>query len=346
MGRKKPIRTAVIGLGRAGWSIHVAAIRPRTDFVLTAVVDPDDARLKEARDEFGCETYPTLKDCLRHSDAELVVVATQSKDHAPMSIQALRSGRHAMTEKPMAVNSREADRMIAAAKKAKRLVTVHQNYRVSPLFLHLKEVLAKGWIGTPFQIRCTISGGFTRRNDWQTLMKYGGGTINNTGTHFLDQALQLAGGGPVDWVKSDLQHRVYAGDAEDHARLWVKMANGLLVDMEVSGASAIKQPMWWMLGTCGSLVCDGQTTQVRYFDPKKVKPRRVVDSHQVSHRSYNVGETLPWKEKTMPVKSRTTVDFYGRLYASIREGAPLLVDPADIRLMTHVIERAKRGTGF
>ena len=346
MARKRPIRTAVVGLGRAGWNIHVGAIRPRKDFTLGAVVDPDDKRVKEAQDEFGCETYHTLKDCLANSDAELVIVATQSKDHAPMSVQALRAGRHVMVEKPMATNTREADRMIAAAKKAKRVLTVHQQHRVNPIFLHLKEVLASKIIGTAFQIKCTIAGGFSRRNDWQTLKKYGGGVVNNTGTHFIDQALQLGGGGPVRWVKSDMQHRVYAGDAEDHGRLWVKLENDILVDMEISGISAIKQPMWWILGTCGSLVCDGQTTHLRYFNPKRLKPRRAIDSHMVSHRSYTVGETLPWKEKEIPVKAKTKVDLYGRLYDSIRNRKALLVEPASIRLMTHVIEQSRRGTGF
>ena len=345
MAKKRPIRTAVVGLGRAGWNIHVGAIRPRKDFVVAAVVDPDDARVAEAQAEFGCETYHTLKDCLKHSDAELVIVASQSTDHGPMSIQALRAGRHVMTEKPMAMTAREADRMIAAAMKAKRILTVHQQHRVNPIFLHLGKTLASGIIGDVFQVKCTISGGFSRRNDWQTLKKYGGGVVNNTGTHFLDQALQLAGGGPVAWVKSDMQRRVYPGDAEDHGRVWAKMKNGILVDLEVSGISAMKQPMWWVLGTCGALVCDGQTTQLRYFNPKRLKPRQVIDSHQVSHRSYSVGEDLHWKEKTVPVKAKA-ISFYDRLYASIRERKALLVDPAGIRMMTDVIERAKRGTGF
>ena len=50
----KPITYGVVGLGRAGWNIHIAQLRDRLDARIVTVVDPDGERRKEAVQEFGC----------------------------------------------------------------------------------------------------------------------------------------------------------------------------------------------------------------------------------------------------------------------------------------------------
>ena len=54
------IRYAVVGLGRAGWGIHVHQLRGRADAKITAVVDPVKERRDEAVAEFGCAAYTSL----------------------------------------------------------------------------------------------------------------------------------------------------------------------------------------------------------------------------------------------------------------------------------------------
>ena len=51
----KVLRCAVIGLGRIGWQFHIPQIVEREGFVLTAVVDPDESRQKEAQEQFGAK---------------------------------------------------------------------------------------------------------------------------------------------------------------------------------------------------------------------------------------------------------------------------------------------------
>ena len=77
-----PIRYGVAGLGRSGWNIHVANIRPRDDAELAAVVDPLQQRRQEAEAEFGCETYEELSQMLDQEDIDVIVVDTPSAFHA------------------------------------------------------------------------------------------------------------------------------------------------------------------------------------------------------------------------------------------------------------------------
>lgn len=73
MNSVRPIMTAVIGLGRAGWDIHVRMLRDRSDYRIVEVVDVMPERLKEARSELGCRTFRDFKEFLQASEAELVV---------------------------------------------------------------------------------------------------------------------------------------------------------------------------------------------------------------------------------------------------------------------------------
>src|SRR6202035_812029 len=100
-----PVRVAIAGLGRAGWSIHAMGLKPREGFKIVAAIDREADRLKEAETTFpGCRGYKEWSDFLNEPNgAELVIVATQSSLHGPMAIEALNAGLHVMVEKPMAL---------------------------------------------------------------------------------------------------------------------------------------------------------------------------------------------------------------------------------------------------
>src|ERR1051325_1237811 len=268
MREVKPIKVAVVGLGRAGWDIHVRRMRGRPEFQITAIADFEEARRNEAKAEFACATFHDYRSLLKSADAELVVVASQSSTHAEISIAALKSGRHVVVEKPMATSVKDAQRMTAACRAARKNLFVHQNYRYLPDSRHVMEVVRSGKpIGDVFEIRIRNLG-FARRNDWQTLKKYGGGVLNNAGPHFVDIALQLLES-PLKDLWSDLQLITDAGDTEDHVKLLLRGKNGRVVDIELCTSCAFPEPKWTLLGSNGTLVSDGKTSQVKRFDPAK-----------------------------------------------------------------------------
>src|SRR5437667_5794902 len=112
MSNTDPIRYAVVGLGRAGWDIHIHQLRGRADARIVAVIDPVEQRRKQAAEEFGCKTYTSLAKMLKQDDVEVVIVATPSVDHGRDTKKSLRAGKHVIVEKPMAMSLAEADSMI------------------------------------------------------------------------------------------------------------------------------------------------------------------------------------------------------------------------------------------
>jgi predicted dehydrogenase len=335
-----PIKVGVVGLGRAGWHIHVDRMRGDERFQIAAVSDLQEERLKEAADEFGCATFKSLDELLQGSDCEVVVIASQSADHAPHTIAALQAGKHVVVEKPMSLNTTEADQMIEAAKQSGKKLFVHQNYRYLPDVRHIQEIIQSGLLGRVFEIRIRALG-FRRRNDWQTLQKHGGGNLNNTCPHYIDAALLMLES-PVARLFTDLQLTTDVGDADDHTKIVFKGQNGRVIDLEVSTSCAFSEPKWTVLGTAGTLRSDGETSEIKYFDPAELQPLEVVDAVAAQGRKYGNEDVLPWKEETRPSVGEVPTDFYDNVYSVLRENGEMDITPEQVREVMRVIETAHR----
>ena len=344
MAKTNPITTAVIGLGRIGWSHHAKLMNEHAGFEIVACVDPLAERQKEAEDTYHCATFADLKDLLATDLAELVVVCTRSVDHCAHTLMALRSGRHVLVEKPMAMSVREADRMIAAAKKARKVLTVHQSSRHSGGPRFIREIIDSGILGDVFFMRLT-GHSFFRRNDWQMLKKFGGGYLNNNGSHSVDFCIQLLDA-PVKDVWGDLQHTVTAGDADDWMKVVLRGKNGRVIEVEQSYACAFPQPAWLVCGTCGTMQVVGREAHIKYFDPKKVRPIKVVEAPP-AQRQYGNEDVLPWEEKTVEVKPSTPGPrFYDNLHDAIRKRKKLLITPESVREQIRVLDAVRKSAGW
>jgi scyllo-inositol 2-dehydrogenase (NADP+) len=334
----KPIRVAILGLGRAGWDIHVAAVRDDSRFKIMAVSDPLEKHCAQAEGELGCETFRDPHALLESAKADLVVNATPSPMHTPLSIDAMKAGFHVLLEKPVARDLQEARRLVRAASTLKRKLFIHHNYRFQPVTRHLKEVKESGIIGEVFEIHVRISH-FSRRNDWQTLKRNNGGLLNNHGTHYIDSVMDIMDS-PVMNVWSDMKLISDAGDAEDHVRVLLRAKSGCVADFFLSTASAATMPMWTLFGTCGTAVCDGGETKVQRFNPQKVKPQTVLTG-AATGRQYGNTDRLPWRKKTLKVSSRDKRTFYDNVYEVLRERKPMVVTPESVLDVLKVMDKAK-----
>lgn len=340
-----PVRVGIAGLGRSGWNIHAATIGGHEGYRIVAVADPLPERRAEAQARFGCAAYERPEEVFSDPGVELAIVATPSHTHAPFAAQALRAGRHVVVEKPMAQNLAELDTAIAAAAAADRVLTCFQQYRWNARFTTVQDIIAGGRLGRIVLAKHT-GNNFIRRSDWQMLRRLGGGELSNNGPHIIDQALLLMGEGPVE-LFADLQHTVGGGDAEDHVKLCLKGASGMVFDIELSHCCALPQPEWTIFGSCGALQSAEGGYRVRWFDPSGLPPRE-VDEGPAAGRAYQRPEELPWQEEIVPVRQERRPEqlFYDALLRTLREGAPVPVSPASVRRQIEVIVRSRALTGL
>ena len=134
------------------------------------------------------------------------------------------------------------------------------------------------------------------------------------------------------------------GDAEDHVKVILRAPGAPLIDMEFSNACAYPQEIWLVMGTQGGLA--GSHAQLRWksIDPD-VLPARQLSREPTPDRSYN-REELPWVEETCDLSKEghrtNNRRLYHRLYATLREGAPLAITPGSIRRQIAVLEACRQ----
>jgi len=334
------IRVGIAGLGRSGWDIHARLLEPLSDqYQVVAVVDADPDRRQEAIDRFDCQAYDDYSALLADPAVELVVVSLPNTLHADASIDALAAGKHVVCEKPMATSLADADRMVAAAAASDKVLSIFQQRRYNSDFVKVKEVIASGILGRIVQIRI-YANNFSRRWDWQTLQKFGGGSLNNTGPHFLDMALQLFGPAEVE-AFCHLDRTLTLGDADDHVKLLLRGDGAPSIDLEISSAAAYPTNMWTVMGTRGGLTGGTQELTWKWVVDEEMPPRE-LDTKPTPNRSYN-RDALTWHEESWTPESQgADPQFYLDLFATIRQDKPLMITPESVRRVIWLQEECHR----
>jgi len=323
----KPITIGLVGIGRAGWGMHLGEIaKTNGKFEIKAACDPLEERRKMMSDRFaGCHTYSNVDEMLKDDSYELAVIACRSNDHTDYALKALAAGKIVFLEKPLGAHPDDAAKLRAAAKQYPGKLFCRHNRRFEPAFNHVKEIMQSGILGEIYEIKlCRHS--YQRRNDWQTIVAEKGGQLNNWGPHIIDHALRLLES-PVKDIWADLKNVAALGDAEDHLKIILRGENGRVVDLEISGGITLPSPVYAVYGTKGSLISpDEQDIILKYLDPKQVLADQTANPETPPITGpFGNSEVLKWVRKTImvePANGYNGEDIYPCLYAAIREGKP------------------------
>ena len=151
----KPVRTGVWGVGVWGEK-HARVYGGVAESAFVGVYDANPDRAKAVAAQYGGRAFESAAALL--AECEAVSVATPTVAHREAAEQALAAGCHVLVEKPMAVTVAECDAMIAAAKKANRVLQVGQVERFNPVLLAAKPFVKnpkfiEGHRLAPFQPR-------------------------------------------------------------------------------------------------------------------------------------------------------------------------------------------------
>jgi predicted dehydrogenase len=343
MAKEPPIKTMIVGLGRIGWDFHIKQAATNPHFAVAAAVDTVPARRREAAETYGCPAFARLEDALDAGLAELAVISTRTVDHCAHTLAALKAGCHVLVEKPAGMSAAEMDRMMRAARSARKILTVHQSWRMEKEPRFIREVIDSGILGRVFEIRLSLSQ-YWRRSDWQTVKRFGGGVLRNGGSHLVDTMLRLLDS-PVARACGYINHTVTAGDADDFNAMLIVGRNKRVLEIEQSWGNALPEFAFLVCGTTGAMQVRDQKATIRYFDPKDVTPVKLSTAVPEDRKYRNV-DRLPWQEKTVPVEpEKPYPDFYESLYRSIRKRARLLVTPESVREALRVLDQVRKSAG-
>ncbi|MFA5056735.1 MAG: Gfo/Idh/MocA family oxidoreductase, partial [Opitutaceae bacterium] len=258
MNKKSSYQVAVIGAGAIGQH-HLNSFRKHPAARIVALAETNPERGREIAELFSIpDLYADYRDVLRRPDIDAVSIALPNYLHAPVALAALRAGKHVMLDKPMATNARDAAKLVAAAKRRRRLLMVGQNQRFAPAVQTLKQLVDRGVLGEVYHAKATWlrRSGIPRIGSWFTQRKFaGGGCTYDIGVHVLDQTLYLMGEftatavsaqtyakfgprgqGNGSWGKSEIDPRK-PFDVDDFSVALIRLRSGRTVLLETSWAA-------------------------------------------------------------------------------------------------------------
>ena len=234
------VGVAVIGCGRIA-SAHLPAIRDIAEFERVATVDAVPERAEKAAKEFGFARWFTSVDqVLELPEVQAVVVLLPHKDHCPVSIKALRAGKHVLVEKPIALDTAEADQMIAAAEQAGCKLMVAHVIRFMWAQRRARHLLAEGAIGQPLHlIERRLESVATPATGWWASRDQTGGLMwMLNGSHSVDTALWMLNT-EAERVYAEFGHHNPAWEGEDDFSATLALSNGVIAGLHQSFNSRI-----------------------------------------------------------------------------------------------------------
>jgi 2-desacetyl-2-hydroxyethyl bacteriochlorophyllide A dehydrogenase len=203
-GAKGHLRLAIIGCGEIAVE-NAAAIAAAPNTTLAAVYDVNQRLADDLARRHGAHIEPTLESLLGREDVDAVVICVPHHLHAPIAIAALEAGKHVVVEKPMANDLRSAATMLAAAKRARRQLSVCFPMRYESHVAAARRLIEHGGIGELAGASLTFlvdkpasywAGGYTGRavSSWRlSRAQAGGGVLIMNVSHHLDLLQWLTG---------------------------------------------------------------------------------------------------------------------------------------------------------
>jgi len=212
------LKVGIIGCNGIARGKHMASLQKLPEVEMTAFCDIIESAAQSAKRDFGSDSakvYVDYRELLKDESIDVVHICTPNDTHAEITVAALEAGKHVMCEKPMDKTVEGAKRMVEAARRTGRKLSIgYQNrFRSDSLYLH--DICERGDLGHIYYAKAHA---IRRRAvpTWGVFLdeeKQGGGPLIDIGTHALDLTL---------WMMNNYKPKVVLGTA--HHQLG-KMAN-------------------------------------------------------------------------------------------------------------------------
>lgn len=208
MNRKYESQAAVVGTGFIG-PVHIEGLQ-RAGVTVRGVLGSSLRKSEETAKCFGIErAYDSFEELLRDESVRVVHLTSPNRYHFEQAAACLRSGKHVLCEKPLAMNSLESGELVKLASNSGLQAGVNYNVRFYPICVEAREIIESGELGEIFH----ITGEYVQDwlllptdFNWRVLSSDGGPlrAVADIGTHWLD-LVQSVSGLTVESVMADLQ---------------------------------------------------------------------------------------------------------------------------------------------
>ena len=251
----EPIRFAAIGCGRLG-ALHAENLALAIpEATLAMVIDSDPAVARSIGERLGVRWATQAAAALSDPEIDAVAISTASDSHADLIVAAASAGKAIFCEKPIALDLDDADRAIAAVKRAGVPLQIGFMRRYDPAYIEAKQLIMSGQIGTTLTFRAaSLDGSISPSRDF---LKRCGGIMLDVALHDFDLARWLMDDEVVEVYATGavLVHQVLRdiGDV-DNAAVTLRFSRGGIGIVQVSHTAVYGYDIATeVLGTAGAV---------------------------------------------------------------------------------------------
>lgn len=191
----------IIGCGDRGTGIMKIMNELTDRFTISAICDVLDFRIENAQKispAANVKVYKDYRKLLDDKNIQAVIIATPLSEHYHIAKDALAAGKHVYLEKAMTYTIEQAIDLVKLAKaKPNQIVQIGHQYRSTPLYFKVKEMIDKGYLGKIVQIDCRwdrnwnwrrpVPPGYTDKQiNWRMYKEYSGGLPAELLSHQMD----------------------------------------------------------------------------------------------------------------------------------------------------------------
>jgi len=344
----KLIKVGIIGCGGIANGKHMPALKKVEDCEMVAFCDIVPARAEKAAREYGtpdAKVYTDYKELLLDPEIDVVHVCTPNRSHSFITVDALEAGKHVMCEKPMAINSEEAKKMLDAAKRTGKKLTIGYQSRFRDDSQYMKKEAEDGTFGDIYFAKATA---LRRRAvpTWGVFLneyEQGGGPLIDIGTHALDLTLWTMNNYKPLYCVGTAYHKLNKdtnqGNAwgnwdpekftvEDSAFGFVVMENGATIILESAWALNTLDYREAVTSVCGTLAGGDMMDGLRINGIRNGR-------QYVLKPDFNAGGAAFFDGK----KSESAADREERLWIeAVRNGTDPITLPEQAYVVTRILE--------
>jgi len=337
-----PYRIAIIGLGEAGYEIHLPALSGIKGATVIGASAHDPTHRARAEKKFKVPVFSDLESMLVQGRPEVLIVATPPDTHAALCLRAIEAGIDVICEKPFVSTLEEADFVIDAAARAGRRVALNHEFREMPIFRSIIDhagrsaaepvFFAQAWQNV--YLPPAIESGWRREMQRRTL--------HEAGVHLVDYLLALFGDKPESVWASMVDGGGEAGGADALTVVALEFSNGRLAQLVQNRLSK---------GETQYFEVRAETKNASYRASFGGRARLTTGLFRstVPHVRFEFGASgIAWRETLKsrrilarnPKNPRVAATRYllGKTLDAFRSGGPLPASAADGRAALEVID--------
>jgi 1,5-anhydro-D-fructose reductase (1,5-anhydro-D-mannitol-forming) len=256
------VRWGLIGASTIAKQFMIGAIRDAGGDV-TSVMSSSADRAASYAEENGIPAAFSRLDDLLGADIDTVYISTTNELHLEQALAAAQARKHVLCEKPLALNSADARKIVAACKAAGVVMGTNHHLRNAGSHRAMRDAIAAGRIGKPIAARVFHSVYLPENlQGWRiTKPEAGGGVVLDITVHDADTLRFVLGSDPVEVSAFTQSAGMAAGGLEDGAMCIWRFRSGVIAQSHEGFTTRFATTGFEVHGSEGSLIAKDVMTQ-------------------------------------------------------------------------------------